>query len=134
MTLKEFVTKVNFFEHFRVYQPNRDCLIYESYFKVHSPYFWDKKHYLDFNKDYYNNNEYCENVYNRVIDKETKEFLKRFGNYEVFSLECGSFRPCSFKRDENDNLVIVETVDERKPHCSELSCFEVFITPKKRKK
>lgn len=130
MTLKEFVEKVNFFEHFRVYQPNRDCLIYESYFKVHSPYFWDKKRYLDFNKDYYEDNDYCDNAYNKVIDKETKEFLKRFGNYEVFSLECGSFRPLRVQLTDTGGLV-QEVKDQNRLDREWLPCFDVFIVPRK---
>lgn len=65
MTLREFVEKINFREHFRVYQPNRDCLIYESYRSVHSPYFFDKEHNEKnkyFNEKYDSDNKFCDDV------------------------------------------------------------------------
>ena len=44
LNYEEFIEKVNFREHFRVYQMNMDGLIYESYYTTHSPYFFDKEH------------------------------------------------------------------------------------------
>jgi hypothetical protein len=131
MTLREFIEKVNFHEHYRIYQPNRDCLIFESYFKVHSPYYFDKEHEDKrewFNHDYYNNNDYCDDVYKvDIYDEETKTFLDRFGNYEVFSLECSSFKPCKMYRDKNEDLKIEYLEDERYPGHDYIGCFNVFI-------
>ena len=131
MTLKEFL-KVNWHEHFRIYQPNRDCLIYESYREVHSPYFFDEEH--EKNREYINNqfwisNGYCDDVYQypEVIDRETKQFLERFGDYEVFSIEIGSFRPESMYTDDEDKLHIESVMDGRYPNQEYLECYNIFI-------
>ena len=131
MTLKEFITKVNFHEHYRIYQPNRDCLIFESYFKVHSPYYFDKKHNIyDFNKKYYEDNMYCNDIYkSKKLDKETKAFLNRFGDYVVISLECSSFKPYNIMATESGGCRLEEAHDEFRPDCDCLSCFNVFIVP-----
>ena len=127
LTLKEFISKINCREHFRVYQTNRDCLIFESYFKVHSPYFFDKKHKpFDYNKKYYEENGYCDDVYNNKLDKETKEFLKEFGDCEVFSLECSGFRP-SYMHKVNGELKIDYVEDAHMPNREYLNCFNIFI-------
>ena len=105
MTLKKFIKKVNINEHYRIYQSNKDCLIFESYFKIHSPYKFENEDY-EFNNKYYDENDYCDNVYKRKLDKETKIFLKKFGKYEITHLECGIFREF------------------------DLPCFNVFIVPK----
>ena len=128
MTLREFVEKVNFFEHFRVYQPNRDCLIYESFFKIHSPYFF--RDFIEINNDYWDNNDYCNNVLKtRELDDETKKFLDKFGDYVVFRMECGSFRPSKMYKDENDILKIEHVVEESRPNSEYLDCFNLFIIP-----
>ena len=65
LTLREFIEKINFREHFRVYQMNMDGLIYESYYTVHSPYFFDKEHEEKreyFNDKYYSDNKFCDDV------------------------------------------------------------------------
>lgn len=128
MTLREFVEKVNFHEQFRVYQPNRDCLIYESYFKVHSPYYFDDKHECcETNWQYWNDNPYNRDVYlMKDFDEETKVFLDKFGNYEVFSLECSGFRPI-YMHTVDGKLVIDDVKDEGMPHRDYLDCFNVFI-------
>lgn len=132
MTLREFITKINANEHYRIYQPNRDCLIFESYFKVHSPYYFDKRHNIyDFNKKYYENNSYCNDVYkSKKLDKETKEFLNRFGDYVVFHLECSSFRPCNITTTESGGCHLEKVQDEFRPDSDYLLCFNVFIIPK----
>ena len=129
MTLKEFI-KLNINDHYRIYQPNRDCLIFESYFKVHSPYKFDNEDY-EFNPNYYKDNDYCEDVYiksTKNMDSETKTFLKRFGKYKVTHLECSSFTPTRIK--ETDGSIKVELVrSESRPNCQDLPCFNVFIVP-----
>ena len=131
MTLREFVEKVNFYEHYRVYQPNRDCLIYESYFTIHSPYYWDEEHKDEwFNHDYWDNNHYNPNCRRtHELDKETKIFLEKFGDYIVSSLECSGFYPSNYTKDENGELQIEHVVDESQPHLEVLNCFNVFIIP-----
>lgn len=132
MTLKEFLEKVNFHEHYRIYQPNRDCLIFESYFKVHSPYRFKKgiSFTEQFQDDYFNNNEFCDDVrLCKEPDDETKEFLERFGNYEVIGLECGAFRPCNMHEGEDGNLKIdYYKEDPLRPGLADyINCFNVFI-------
>ena len=128
MTLREFIEKINFYEHYRVYLPNRDCLIFESYFKIHSPYYFNKDGTDDwFNENYYSNNTYFDGVYKtKKLDEETKIFLDRFGDCEIFSLEIGSFRPCKIVNKDNSNLKIEYVVDENRPG-TYLNCFDIFI-------
>ena len=126
LTLKEFITKINAGEHYRIYQPNRDCLIFESYFKIHSPYKFETDDY-EFNINYFENNNYCDDIYQtRALDKETKIFLKRFGKYVVTHLEIGEFRPCNLKANSN----VEDARSESRPNREVLPCFNVFIVPK----
>jgi len=131
MTLREFIELVNGREHYRIYQPNRDCLIFESYFKVHSPYYFDhsKEHALKFKEDYWNNNSYCNDVYysNKPLDEETQELLKYYGDYTVFRIECGSFRPTDVRKTRKGKLQIHYVKDERRPYNDYLECFDIFI-------
>ena len=127
MKLKEFITKINANEHYRIYQPNRDCLIFESYFKVHSPYDFSTDS-LELNSNYWKNNDYCDDVYKRVMDKETKVFLKRFGKYQITHIEIGEFKPCNYRTINNEN-VIEETKSASRPDSEYLTCFNIFIVP-----
>lgn len=128
LTLRDFLENINFYEHYRIYHPNRDCLVFESYFKVHSPYYLDKEHKLIFNPNYYNNNFYCNDVRERKeFDEETKLFLNIFGDYEIFSIECGDFIPYNIKKGEDGNLIFEETKDETQPNRDCLPCFNIFI-------
>ena len=64
ITLREFLKMIRD-EQYRIYQPNRDCLIFESYFTVHSPYFFDEEHEKSgewFNTKYYDDNDYCPDI------------------------------------------------------------------------
>ena len=132
MTLREFVEVVNAYTHFRVYQPNRDCLIYESYFTIHSPYFFDKKHEEDhdwYNDAYYQDNLFCDNVrFNRDLDEETKIFLEKFGNCEVFNIEIGGFRPSNIRMGK-DGKPYLESIgeDPLRPGHEIIDCFNIFI-------
>ena len=122
MTLREFVTKVNFKEHFRVYHPNRDCLIYESYFKIHSPFFNDD----EANKNYFDNNEYQDKVQLfEKLDNETKKLLNEYGDYVVFAIECGAFRP--IRRFMKDEKLHVEYYSLENNYSTHLPCLDVFI-------
>ncbi len=131
MTLLEFL-EIGKHEHFRIYQPNRDCLIYESYREVHSPYYFDDEHEEKrdfFNSQYFSNNGYCDNIYQYPdkVDEETKVFLKKYGNYEVFRVEIGSFRPEIIYTDENDQVHLEAVQDPRRPDSDYLDCFNIFI-------
>lgn len=134
MTLREFVEKVNCREHFRVYQPNRDCLIYESFFKVHSPYFFNEKQQREegFNVQYYADNKFCDDVRLRSSydhDEETRLFLEKFGDYEVFGIECSSFKPCDILTDANGKIHInYYDGDPLRPGAGDwIPCFNIFI-------
>ena len=131
MTLREFLTKVNFREHYRIYQPNRDCLIFESYYKIHSPYFFDEAHKDSwFNPDFYSHNEYCNDCRMRKdFDEETKTFLEVYGDYAVFSLECGKVKPHNLYKDESGHIRIEYVKDPMNPDNDTVNCFNVFIIP-----
>lgn len=133
VTLREFLKMIGD-EQYRIYQPNRDCLIFESFFKVHSPYYFDhkKEHLLQFRDNYWNDNDYCRGVYtdgwkDPAYDEETAEFLDHFGDYEVFSVECSSFRPVRMFKDKKGNLQFDYLKDERRPEDDYLHCFDIFI-------
>lgn len=127
MTLKEFIEKVNAHEHYRIYQPNRDCLIYESFRTVHSPYWFDKEHKEKgeyFNHAFYNNNLFSDDARdpNKSLDEETKAFLEEFGDYEVFKMECGGFIPYNILKNG------IELLSDRYP--DGIDCFNIFIIQK----
>lgn len=132
MTLREFL-KIARGEQYRIYQPNRDCLIFESYFKIHSPYYFDDKHgVLQFNKKYWDKNDYCDIVYSKgfkypEVDKETKIFLEKFGDMEVVLVECSSCLPHRISCDKNGNLNIKPVKDSYHPHENHVPCFNIFI-------
>jgi len=129
ITLREFLKMIKY-EHYRIYQPNRDCLIFESYLKVHSPYTFDGS--LRIQHDYYANNDYCDLVYFKhdiEIDEETEKFLNEFGDMEVFSVECASFRPMKCFKDEKGNLQIEYVRDKYRTESDYIECFNIFIAP-----
>ena len=135
MTLREFLEKVNTNEHYRIYQPNRDCLVFESYFKVHSPYRFstatDEKREW-FQHDYWDNNDFCDDIRSfKEPDEETKEFLERFGDFIVFRLECGSFLPTKMYKDETGKFRIkYYSEDPLRPGITNsIPCFNIFILP-----
>ena len=127
MTLRDFIERVNGGEQYRVFMPNKDCLIFESYLKVHSPYYF-RDDCLELRHDYFENNYYCNDVYTtKELDEETKEFLAKYGNCEVFRIECGGFIPHNVITDENGNTKIETVVDEYRPHSGYLDCFNLFV-------
>jgi hypothetical protein len=120
-------------EQYRIYQPNRDCLIFESYFTVHSPYNFKADATDFFNHDYFDNNDYCRGVYtdgykDPAYDEETSKFLDKFGDYEVFGVECSSFRPLKMFKGEDGNLVFDYLTEPQLPDRDYISCFNIFIT------
>jgi hypothetical protein len=135
ITLREFL-KIIRDEQYRIYQPNRDCLIFESYFKIHSPYhFTDGEDYtFKIQEEYWDNNDYCRGVYtdgykDPAYDKETSEFLDYFGDYEVFSVECSSCRPTKLYKDKNGKFKVEYLKDPRLPDKDWIPCFNIFIIP-----
>ncbi len=130
LTLREFLEEINAYEQYRIYQPNRDCLIFESYYKVHSPYTFGEDGSIGFNNKYWDNNDYCDDVRKRKeFDDETKTFLARFGDYKVSSLECSETLPRTMYRDVNGDLHIEEVTDELNPNKEYINCFNIFIIP-----
>lgn len=131
LTLREFLEEVNAHEHYRIYLPNRDCLLFESYFKVHSPYYFDGKeeHLLKLKDEYWENNDFCDDVRHcKEFDKETKELLDRYGNYKVHSLECSGFRPKKVYKGDNDKIKVDYLEgDPLRPNSEYIDCFNVFI-------
>lgn len=113
--------------HYRVYQPNRDCLIFESFRKIHSPYFFDKEHEQVFetNSQYYDNNDFCDSAAHLLnkdpaYDKETELFLEKCGDMEVFAVEMAAFYPTKIFRENG------ELITEAEPR--KIGCLDIFIT------
>lgn len=135
MTLREFILRAGRGQHYRIYQPNRDCLIFESFRKVHSPYIfrdYSRRHKLfNYNKDYWDNNPFCDDVrHYKPLDTETKVLLKKFGNYKVFRIEASGFRPMNFNKDADGNLKITYIdEDPLRPGFEEkyIDCLDIFI-------
>ena len=127
MTLREFVERVNFYEHFRVYMSNKDCLIYESYFKIHSP--WSTLE-SDINNDYWDNNDYCDTALKtKALDKETEVFLNKFGDYQIVRMECSSVRPYRRDKDDSDEFIDEQVVEKSLLGKEYLECFNLYIVP-----
>lgn len=130
VTLREFL-KIAKSEQYRIYQPNRDCLIFESYFKVHSPYKFGIHSYKIQNA-YWEDNDYCREVYEKsfkdpAYDKETKAFLDFFGDMEVFSVETSGFKPMRMYS-KGGHLCIEDVADPSMPEKRYLPCLNIFIT------
>jgi len=133
MTLREFLKITR--EHYRVYQPNRDCLIFESYFTTHSPFYFNEDHINkgEFcNRAYYEDNKYNQAFYdnsykNPYVDKETEIFLDKYGDYKIFSLEIAAFKPHNIHKDDKGNVIVEETKDKYRPHSEYLDCYNIFI-------
>ena len=86
--------------HYRIYIANRDCLMFESYFKHHSSYVFNT---FDTNVKYFGDNGFCDDVRsfgykNPAFDEETAKMIECLGNYEVISLETDEFVPCNIIR------------------------------------
>ena len=116
LTLKEFVLELTSNEHFRVYMPNRDCLGFESYLVPHSA----PGVLYDFDNEVYweelQNQKYKHAFWHKTeCDDETKEFLEKYGDHKVFSIEISSCR--DWKAEDET------TAADPEP------CFNVFIIP-----
>ena len=137
MTLREFILSAGRGQHYRIYQPNRDCLIFESFRKVHSPYnFRDKSRrnsldkILGLNEDYWDNNPFCDDArHYKPLDTETKVLLKKFGNYKVFRIECSSFTPMNFHTRNGELRIEYIKEDPLRPGSGEdyIRCLDIFI-------
>ena len=128
ITLREFLKMIQY-EHYRIYQPNRDCLIFESYFKVHSPYTFNGV-LTKLQEDYWENNNYCDLVYFKhdiEIDEETERLLNEFGDMEVFAVECSSFKPSKVYKGEDGHIKIENVKDKYHPDRDYIPCFNIFI-------
>lgn len=125
MTLEEFIKDVGRGQHFRVYQPNADCLLYESFLTVHSPYVLDDLCF-DYNPSYYSNNHYCAEV---VEDAGEAVLLKNYGKYEIFRIDASQFRPFEMKMDKEGKLCVIYI--EPNNH---IPCCNLYIVPPKKVK
>ena len=128
LTLREFIEKINFREHFRIYQMNMDGLIYESYYTVHSPYFFDKEHEEKreyFNDKYYSDNKFCDDVRtneNKGIDEEQIIYI----NFE--------FEDYYFIKNDLDlhNYIKDKIVNDKKYYFTYLGIGSIIDTTKRR--
>lgn len=111
LTLREFVMKLTSNEHFRVYMPNRDCLGFESYMIPHSApgvlYSFDDEEYLE----KYMHQKYIKSFWHAFdSDEETLQFLEKYGNYIVHSIEISNCWDWQVGNENSEN------------------CFNIFIT------
>jgi hypothetical protein len=129
LTLKHLLSILESGCHYRIYQPNRDCLMWESYFTEHSPYKLKKdlSWSLNYNKNYYYNNDYCYNVYENKLDNQTKLMLKKYGDYEVFSIEVSAVTPLQLSLDQNGYSKVDIVEDKYRPGLDSIDCINIFI-------
>jgi hypothetical protein len=127
--LKELLKTLERGCHYRIYQPNRDCLMWESYFTEHSPYQLQKdlSWSLDFNEKYYSNNNYCYNVYEDKIDDQTELMLKKYGDYEVFIIEVSAVTPLQLGLDQNGHIKVEVVEDKYRLESQQVDCVNIFI-------
>lgn len=97
MTFRELFLKVAPMEEMRIYEPNRDCMIWETFRKTHAPYTLVRREkYIEWSLDA--PNDYFENIeairqFHRLeeLDEQTKLFLEKYADFEVHGIECGSY-------------------------------------------
>ena len=130
MKLKEFLELAKH-EHYRIYVSNRDCLLFESYFDVHSVYNLKDRDSTELRQDYWRNNHYCGAVYTHGqpvgYDQDTQDLLKNYGDDDVISIEISNFIPKDFYIDQDGKPISSQAVDPVKPGHSTLGCFNIFI-------
>ena len=95
LTLRELLLEVNKDDYFRIYNPNRDCLEFESFYSPHDPWNCDNGH--TFLKPAWRTSY-------EELDDETKKLLDDYGDYEVFSIECSSTSCIDFYKNENGGI------------------------------
>lgn len=119
MTFRELFVKVAPMEEMRIYEPNRDCMIWETFYKIHAPYTLVRgEKYIEWSLDapneYFNKNEIIiQHHYLRELDDQTKLFLEKYADFEVHGIECSGYAVGDFN-DPNDSI-------EYRP------CLDVFI-------
>ena len=97
MTFRELFLKVSPYEEMRIYDPNRECLIWETFLKVHSSHnlirqgeyiTWD----TNSTNDYFYHNEAIRQLRSLDnLDEQTKLFLEKYADYEVHGIETGGY-------------------------------------------
>ena len=134
ITLREFLKLIRG-EHYRIYYPNRDCLVFESFWVHHSPYTFSKKskktEYVD---AYWNDNTYNEQIYvngwkNPDYDEETKAFLDVVGGKIVHAVELSGFHP--YKRYvDKDGHAAMEPLEglSRQNAMGYIDCYNIFVS------
>ena len=129
LTLKDFLENICFYEHYRVFSPNRDCLIFESYFEHHSHYRFDEGNegaWLNLNDAYYKDNHFSDKVRKtREFDEETKLFIKKYGKYRIFRMETGQFYPV----DMSYGTLFGDPPKFKLISPNPILCFNIYILP-----
>lgn len=133
ISLREFLKLIRS-EHYRVYYPNRDCLFFESFLVHHSPYrFPTGTIVMRESPEYYQENRYNDAIRHKgwrdpAYDEETKEFLERFGEKFVHSVEISSFLPFEWFHDDNGNMRtnVVKNLPGQDDF-GYIECFDIFI-------
>lgn len=120
MTFRELFLKVSSMEEMRIYEPNRDCMIWETFRKTHAPYTLVRREkYIDWSLDapnnYFDKNEEVRQLRSiENLDEQTQLFLEKYADYEVTGIETGSYAIGDF----NDPDITIEYK----------SCLDVFIS------
>lgn len=131
LTLKELILELNRFDHFRVYKPNRDCLIFESFLSPHSEPGILK--YLDYNNDsewnaqwdLFRSRKYCQRKRRLSLDdldEETKMLLSKYGDCRVISIEASSCYVTDFIRNR-----LSPAIDVLQPNADSVECLDIYI-------
>lgn len=131
LTLKELLLELNKFDHFRVYMPNRDCLLFESFFLPHSEPGILKDLDLDDDLEWdsqweqFRNRKYCQRKWRSSIDEldeETKILLTKYGDHQVFSLDASSCYVTDYIKNR-----LSPTIDVAQPYADHVECLDIFI-------
>lgn len=130
ITLRELIKILERGCQYRIYAPNRDCLIFESYLTIHSERDLDENlNYMLECNEYYTNNPYCYGVYgiDEELDIQTIRFLQRYGDCKVHSLEVGNIRPYDLIADKEGRVSVHYVEDKYRPGSEDVSCVNIFI-------
>lgn len=120
LTLRELLLEVNQDDYFRIFNPNRDCLEFESFYLPHDP--WAKTDSFIFQKRSWRLNY-------EDLDADTKKLLDDYGDYIVFSIECSSTKCVDIIKKENDEGF--EFIPSKNYPHDIANCLNIFIRPRK---
>lgn len=131
VTLREFILGLNKSDHFRVYKPNRDCLVFVSFLSPHSEPGILKD--LDYNNDaeweaqwkYFGNRKYCQRKWRTSyddLDDETKLLLDKHGDCQVIGVDASTCYVADYIESR-----ISPTIDVIRPDADYVECLDIFI-------